>query len=594
MFELINQPSSLRLLQWIKELPSASASDPLGLSLRVSARLANELLYCITSITPRARYYAFFPWAFQDYNDHEHATPTDRGWAKGVLLRERAMVLGAVLHHGGPCEGGALGGSDKAGDLLKEGKRPSYNLAAWKHLKASEGQFGAAYKGSLINLGLFKTDATDVDDEPEEDTQELSEEARALEVRELSSLGKRLADAYARSISRTRYVRENWTLRDDVDAEVLEELGSVGGLCELSLKEAVDRKALRDVFFSCRDEMTGPAQQRRRMSLLFILRCVEHAHGAGLSLNGNHFGDICYYEALLLQDGSKQRVIPFRGDNHLSDIAQRWRIYQAHSYLGVALQSFLVTCVRVLREHRGGLAEDALPAAVSAQGIRYRFLEVTGIDLVGDFFDLTPREMLVACGIPFPKEASNSLTAPRIDAPLSESALEELLTDGEANENAGVALAALLLYQVLLRCSNLTSEPIQNWYRQQIYDSYADLSLTVVADFLIGEFGNDWIDRPNRDVLRRIIWRFVIRQHQTMSYERGFGGTGPLFQVDGTTVIGTSTDYDDPQLINPRFSTTLQILDDLGLIEDDGEIGYQLTEDGASWLQEQLARGILI
>src|SRR5262245_41290199 len=106
LFKLAKQPNSLRLLQWTKELPSASPADPLGLSLRVSARLANELLYCITSITPRARYYSFFPWAFQDYNEREYATRADRGRMKGVLSRERAMVLGAVLHHEGPCEGG--------------------------------------------------------------------------------------------------------------------------------------------------------------------------------------------------------------------------------------------------------------------------------------------------------------------------------------------------------------------------------------------------------------------------------------------------------------------------------------------------------
>jgi hypothetical protein len=37
-----------------------------------------------------------------------------------------------------------------------------------------------------------------------------------------------------------------------------------------------------------------------------------------------------------------------------------------------------------------------------------------------------------------------------------------------------------------------------------------------------------------------------------MSYERGFGGSAPLFHLDGTTVIGTGTDYTDPQALNPR------------------------------------------
>jgi hypothetical protein len=298
VLELAKQTSSLKLLQWTKELPSASAGDPLGLSLRVSARLANELLYCITSITPRARYYSFFPWAFQNYNEREHATRNDRGRVKGVLSRERAMVLGVVMHHGGPCGGGGLGGSDEADILLNKGKRPSYDLSAWKHLTAAEGQFGAAYKGSLINLGLFKTPPKDLPDEVDEQIKELNDEAQNIDVRELSPLGKRLAEAYAASIHNTRYVKDNWTLRDKIDAKVLEEFGSVAGLCELSGKKADDREVLRNVFFSCYDEMKVPGQQRRRMSLLFILECVAHAHAAGLLLTIDRFRDICYFGAL--------------------------------------------------------------------------------------------------------------------------------------------------------------------------------------------------------------------------------------------------------------------------------------------------------
>jgi hypothetical protein len=100
VFSLAKPSKDIQLLHWNKELPSASTADPLGLNLRVSARLSNELLYCITSITPRARYYAFFPWAFDDYNSHEKGRPKDRGRIKAVLMRERAMVLGAVLPAG--------------------------------------------------------------------------------------------------------------------------------------------------------------------------------------------------------------------------------------------------------------------------------------------------------------------------------------------------------------------------------------------------------------------------------------------------------------------------------------------------------------
>jgi hypothetical protein len=73
-----------------------------------------------------------------------------------------------------------------------------------------------------------------------------------------------------------------------------------------------------------------------------------------------------------------------------------------------------------------------------------------------------------------------------------------------------------------------------------------------------------------------------------MSYERGFGGGAPLFHVDGTIVVGSETDYIDPRAKNPRFWSALQILADLKLVVFDTENGYQMTEDGESWLASEL------
>jgi hypothetical protein len=80
--------AALALLCWTEELPSDSAQDPLGLKLRLSARLAAELMHCITSITPRARYFSFFPWAIGQYLTHEKDTAFDRGLDLAVLHRE--------------------------------------------------------------------------------------------------------------------------------------------------------------------------------------------------------------------------------------------------------------------------------------------------------------------------------------------------------------------------------------------------------------------------------------------------------------------------------------------------------------------------
>jgi len=51
--------------------------------------------------------------------------------------------------------------------------------------------------------------------------------------------------------------------------------------------------------------------------------------------------------------------------------------------------------------------------------------------------------------------------------------------------------------------------------------------------------------------------------------ERGFGGSAPPFHVDGATVIGSDADFSDPQALNARFFSTVQILHDLKLVAGD-------------------------
>lgn len=588
VFQLTKPSEGVGLLHWNKELPSASGADPLGLNLRVSARLSDELLYCITSITPRARYYAFFPWAFQDYNDHERGTKADRGRIKAVLARERAMVVGAVFHHdGNACKDGGLGGSDKAIKLDRM-KRRKFDLSRWEHLGAPEGQFGAAYKGSLINLGVFKTDDTRVKDEPDADETELDEETQAIDVRELSDLGKRLASAFDRSVRGTEFVKANWTLRNAVDTAILTEFGSRAGLCEISGKRAFDREVLRDIFFAKHKEtykeMARPGQHRRRMSLLLLLECVGQADASGAFFDNNVFSDICYFGKFLSED-EKRRIASVRIPASLKDVYERWRVYYSQNYLAVALQSMLIACVRLLRDKPAGLSHDQLVHGLNSPGLQSWFREILGQEPPRDFFAQSARETLAICGVIAEQGLEGALP---MDAPFSERGLAERLIDGEANEVSGIFLATLLLYEAVLRYQQRTPVALKNWYAQQVYNPSADIALPETVKYLIEEFGENWLDLSNEQILHQLIWRFVVRQHQTMSYERGFGGSAPLFHVDGTTVIGTSSDFTDPRALNPRLGSALQILSDLGLITYDDDGGYSRTAQGDEWLAAEL------
>ena len=165
-----------------------------------------------------------------------------------------------------------------------------------------------------------------------------------------------------------------------------------------------------------------------------------------------------------------------------------------------------------------------------------------------------------------------------------------LLGEGEASQISGVVLASLLLYSVLLRYQTTVDAQFDGWYQRNVHDPFSDISVPGILGTLRSAYGDDWRHRSNREILELLIWRFVLMQHQTMSYDRGFGGSSPLFHLDNTTIIGTETDYSNLRALNARSPSAMQILLDLGLIIDDEDQGLRLTSDGESWLSELLEK----
>src|SRR5215471_9123943 len=89
------------LLRWSKHVPASDVQDPLGLGLRGTARLASRLLYCITSITPRARYFSFIPWCVLHFQQHEKGKPYATGLRDGIILREQVLTSACITNHEG-------------------------------------------------------------------------------------------------------------------------------------------------------------------------------------------------------------------------------------------------------------------------------------------------------------------------------------------------------------------------------------------------------------------------------------------------------------------------------------------------------------
>ena len=84
--------------------------------------------------------------------------------------------------------------------------------------------------------------------------------------------------------------------------------------------------------------------------------------------------------------------------------------------------------------------------------------------------------------------------------------------------------------------------------------------------------------------------RFIIQQHQSISYDKTAIGDRCLLQVDGQQVIADSP-YEKIGLGNPRLGSAIQVLLDLALINTDENGVSSLTKDGTNLLKMELARG---
>ena len=73
----------------------------------------------------------------------------------------------------------------------------------------------------------------------------------------------------------------------------------------------------------------------------------------GIVFDRHAFNDLTYF-GHIMRDEERENGAPLDVPAPLRDSAERWRMFHFHGYLTVALQSFLVTIVGVLRQHPSG------------------------------------------------------------------------------------------------------------------------------------------------------------------------------------------------------------------------------------------------
>lgn len=573
------------LLRWSEHLPATGVQDPLGLALRGSARLASRLLYCVTSITPRARYFSFIPWCIFDYRQREKGQPHALSLRDGIILREQLLTLACVAHHdGGQCAGGALVGSDAAKKWFAKGEKaaPFKTLSKFAKVPAL-----AAYFNSIVNLGLFSMEGDRADSDEEDSEQDFS-----FDDIELSSLGLDLAKRYDRKAGRLIATKQIALKDRCCQIDDLAEFGKHGGLCELSDEAAADRELLRDIFFA-KVESKGESHRVRRQSLLLTLDLCRQFSSENWFLTESHFASAIYFGELANDDERLEIAIP----RQLKDIATRWRMFYFHHFMSVAIEAMFAWIVtRLDRCGLAGATVESMIAQLNEPAIRKTLSELFAVDLKQPFAELTPSSLLAGASVKGGRlDSSVSESVDHVVTsltPFSEQTLEVLLRSNEhLYSSTGLAIPMILLSVTLARYSQWESTNYDKWLANTVNDPYLDLVPPLVTTGLSRRF-KDWWNCPFKDLTAFVISRYVIQQHQAMSYEKTWTGERCLLQVDGQKVVSTGQ-FEKIGLGNPRFRSAVQILIDLGLIEVDESGVSRLTSEGESFLKTEMAKEVI-
>jgi hypothetical protein len=568
-------PTEPILLSWTQYVPVSEGQDPLGLNLRVNARLAGQLFYCITSITPRARYYAFFAWAVSIAREMGPATLL----RERLRLIEKAYAMACVARHEGTaCTDGRLVGIE---EMTKWYGTPEEALPSLTAVEFAKTPALDAYWASLLGLGLFKTE----DEQKIESTVEEPETIADGDV-ELSDAGLRLAAAYAATIEGTFPVER---LKSGcLSRTELSVWGEKGCLCALSASVA-DRDMLRDLFFN-REDMASPSHRFRRDTLLLLLQIADLLADAGCPLDEKHLGEFATFGAVRNQEGL---VFPIGVDPLLDDILCRWAMFYTHYYLTAALEHLFV-CVMVEANVKSleGFTLSEFVSRLGSESFNSGFRAVLGISYDGMLTDIPLGDLYKAAGlegISYDKAGSEafSLTVGLVH-PLSESRLLDLIKPKTYwGTLEALAIGFLLTMSTVMRFLKDEQSPYGNWLSNAVNDDpYGNVTVPVVAKQLRTAFG-DPLTVPIRDVLSFLLEHDCVRLHQSLAYQK----SGSFLYTEEGRIRGRKR-YEWPSYGNGRLPSAVLILKDLGLLfaGDAGLKVVRLTADGRDWLKAEFER----
>lgn len=271
-------------------------------------------------------------------------------------------------------------------------------------------------------------------------------------------------------------------------------------------------------------------------------------------------------------------------------------MFYFHHYMGVALEGLFAWLVSQLGACGiGGATIDSLVAKLREASVRRSLSEILETDLPSSFGDLTPATVFAAVGAP--EGNLDERLSRRLDGviqsytPLAEDTLEELIRSNEhLHSSTGLALPLVLFATTLARYRQWETTNYGQWLANTASDPFLDLVPPLVTVGLSRRFG-DWWNGSWKELATFVLSRYIVQQHQSLSYEKSWTGDRCLLQVDSQKVLSTGS-FDKIGMRNGRLSSAIQILHDIALLVDDDDGVTHLTTEGREFLERELARDV--
>ena len=294
-----------------------------------SVRLYRNLVPGLTNVTNRLRYYSFYCWAIQHYEQTEHSRDETK-WRVFIRRAEALYVLACNVVN--PDQSDGLAGGLWAGQFIKALPASTIDLRphaddpelSSRYLQAKRGNFGQFYIASMTEVGLLA---------PSSPIPIVSED-----------LGRDMADAFAKSIGKTTELISNGIKTGITTRADLAEIGEVAHPSRIP-PDSQEMELLCDYLLGRKDGRGNGAS--RRSSAWLVLDLLRHGVKTDDLLGVRR----AFYNRRL-PSGE-----PYEMSGHTVD---GWRAFQANELCHISFDGLLNGLLAELHKYPFGLAPDLL------------------------------------------------------------------------------------------------------------------------------------------------------------------------------------------------------------------------------------------